>query len=280
MNKITLLSWLLVFIFTSVFLNAQNDYTDTAEYSTGNNEQYLIDLFYPLYISEITTNDGLVYRGRIVGVTSHAYIIDVRVTGEHIVRRESIKEIAWAVGDRRDFNVFTGVGINAGFLRRDAIGTAPGVNISYGYEFSSSWVFQLDYMGSFFYPLGNAATTEGVALSFELLCGYRFNRNKSSIHTLAMGGGFGYMELFDSDDYFWTQPEQQEPSPLVFSLLYDYEFGIGSKTGMSIFSRFQYYNLYPSQPLILLGISFKFYNALPRTGNMLNSPVFNQDMMY
>lgn len=245
-------------------LFAQVGNTDMYSTDAEGNEQYVIDILYPLYVTEITTNDGRVFRGRLTGSNADSYFIDIRSTGELMISRASVKEIAWAVGDRREYNFFTTVSFPLAYSGSSEFGLSPGLNISYGIEFLSNWLVQLDYTASGFFP-ASQNDVYGVLLSVEGLLGYRFNRNETNFHTLALGGGAALNNFYDEFGQTHTLDDRY---PLVFSALYDYEFPIGEKTGMSMFARFQYFNQNPRRSHVLLGISFRFYAALPTTRQM------------
>ncbi|MCC5916603.1 MAG: hypothetical protein JJU02_04675 [Cryomorphaceae bacterium] len=244
-------------IFSFAPLHAQQE---TMEGITNWSKMSAINLLYPIIVTEITTKDGKIFRGTISKFPSKGndstYVLKQRGGQIKIIRINNVKEFAWVSGDKRDFNITFDFGLNTLFATRNKLGVSPGFALSVGYEFKSNYVVHFDLNGANFRNFRlKEFTNRSDTYSSELLIGYRFNRTKNHIQTLSFGGGF--IEEFDTESNY---------SP-VFSALFDYEFPLGSKSGISLFTRLQFFGKNAEKSHMLLGCKIRLYNRI-MTGSL------------
>lgn len=266
--------FLLVLTFTlfSSNLEAQYDFSnDEPKNIVVHEAQSQIDFLQPLLVTEIVTKDGRVIRGKLMdGPTAENpkdFIIHVRKKKSISIPQDNVKEYAWAVGDRRDLNLFADVGFSSGFVSRSALGFTPGISSALGFELPYEVLLTLNasITGMFSESLNEGSD---VFFAFGLGTGYRFNRQESHVQTLALNIDF-------STGFF--NPEQTDPfgaRGLIFHIIlsptFDYEFPMGRTSGVSLFTRFRYFTLMPELSQFVFGVAFRFYKGFPNIGAMHN----------
>ncbi|MCH8545595.1 MAG: hypothetical protein LAT54_02580 [Cryomorphaceae bacterium] len=274
-NYYRFLTVILIF-FLSVDLHAQFDFTEDTNSIFIDNNQVHIDIMQPLLVTEIVTKDGKIYRGRLLdgprADESSDFIIQVRRRKPIHIPANSVRQLAWAAGDRRDLNVFSEIGLTAGYASKNSIGFAPGVSGALGIElpYDVLFTFNGSITGLFADELYNG---RDIFFAFGMGAGYRFNRGESHIQTLALNVDFssGFYDYREPDMFSNYDPILQ----VIFSPTFDYEFPMTSSTGVSLFTRFQYFTQTPEFNHLIFGVAFRFYSGIPALG-----PLYNQQLLY
>lgn len=265
----------LPFTLLSSSLIAQYDFSSDEPKSIvvveGQNQ---IDMLQPLLITEIVTKDGKVIRGKLIdgpnAENPKDFIIRVRKKKPISIPLENVKEYAWAVGDRRDLNLFADVGFNSGFVSSKALGFAPGVSSALGLELPYEVLLTLNasITGMFSETFNEGSD---VFFAFGFGAGYRFNRQESHIQTLALNIDFGagFFNYEQADPFSSADPILQ----VVLSPTFDYEIPMGRTSGVSLFTRFHYFTQVPELSQLVFGVAFRFYSGFPNIGAMYNQTI-------
>lgn len=247
---------ILVIGFSSfIHLHAQDE--DLDGLGRGNakwKEQIAINIFYPDVVTEIITLDGRVYRGTIEGFPSadndSTYFLKKRNGDYELIQNNDIKEYAWVQPDKREFKHTLDAGFNMLFSTPNNAGISPGLTFSIGYEVVPNYILHLDINGANFRNFNlDELSNKSDVFSMEVLIGYRFNRTKKHIQTLSIGGGL--IENLDNRGINLG----------VVSALFDYEFPLKDKSGVSLFTRFQFYGTNAEMSHLLLGCKIRFYRS-------------------
>ncbi|MCH8555449.1 MAG: hypothetical protein LAT76_09840 [Schleiferiaceae bacterium] len=208
-----------------------------------------LNIIYPLVVTEITTNNGTVIRGRLqrqsVSSNEQIYILSNRESKRIEIRIADVQELAWVAPDRRENNFFYEIGAVT-HITEDEVNA--GILIGGGLEFSRNLVF----MGRAFYkPIAFIQVDETAFLGrINTTLGYRLNRTKKNIHTL--GAGLDINRLFSYN----------ETSAIGYSFMYEYDFQLSDRKGLA-FSAMYVYIPRLKQSALMVGITLRFNKSLP-----------------
>ncbi|MCH8555451.1 MAG: hypothetical protein LAT76_09850 [Schleiferiaceae bacterium] len=212
-----------------------------------------ISNLYPIVVSEITTNDGLVIRGdlfnRDIVDNKEVFLIGSRLNGRQAIPIEDVKEIALVNPNRSERNTFSEYGYFFGPSSETGAISSAGAILGIGYEMFNSSILLVNSTHHNMY--NQQGDSEYNFLGIETLFGKRLNRHQSNIHTVGAGLGlFLFMEPWLNTD---------------FALLghYDYDIKITNGIGVSLFTKFYFFPLQRSS-LLVFGCSYRIYDAAPR----------------
>lgn len=209
---------------------------------------------YPYIVTEIITLDGSILRGTIERVpdvdNDSTFFLKKRNGDLELIQNKDVKELAWAQGDKREFKHTLDAGLNMLFSTPNNAGISPGLTFSLGYEFVPNYILHLD-LSSFVFRNFNfdKLSDKSEVASSEILIGYRFNRTKKHIQTLSIG--WGTMENLNNQDIYYGG----------VTVLFDYEFPLKDKSGVSLFTRFQFFGINAEMSHVLLGCKIRFYRS-------------------
>lgn len=209
---------------------------------------------YPYIVTEIITLDRSILRGTIERVpdvdNDSTFFLKKRNGDLELIQNKDVKELAWAQGDKREFKHTLDAGLNMLFSTPNNAGISPGLTFSLGYEVVPNYILHLDLNGANFRNFNlNESSNKSDIFSTEVFIGYRFNRTKKHIQTLSIGGGA--IENLDN----------QNMNLWVVSALFDYEFPLKDRSGVSLFTRFQFFGRNAEMSHLLLGCKIRFYRS-------------------
>ncbi|MCC5918221.1 MAG: hypothetical protein JJU02_12955 [Cryomorphaceae bacterium] len=251
-NKVILRTSVCCFCLFAFLSNAQVPQTlDTNETKPFQHSyQEVVNAKYPFLVTSITTKNGQIYRGRLLASDSLDFgRIRLRNNDEVIFHNDSIEDLVWETGGRKDFSHYFGAGTSGLTFFRHQFHYASGYNFMLGWELPSGVFFELPFMMIMEWNNEqNQVANGGVFLEF--MGGYRFNRQQSIVHSISGGGGIGQNNGNLKEGF---------RDPIILSAQYDVEFPLGKKSGASVFSRFQYFPSGNNYGRIILGVNLRFY---------------------
>ncbi|MCC5918223.1 MAG: hypothetical protein JJU02_12965 [Cryomorphaceae bacterium] len=218
-------------------------------------DQMMMDISYPILVTEIKTFDGRTYRGRLLAEkNSDFYHIVGRSKKAERIPKQSVAELAWTTGDKREYSFYFGYGMYGLSMYNGNILPAYGYQMDIGWELPSDWFLYVPFNMGVDGLYGDEDPVSAF-FSLEFYGGYRFNRSGKNFQSLSFGGGLGSV-LFES----FSDPGSPREPPIVFGAQYDYEISTGPNSGLALFTKFQVFPGLNSHTRLILGLTWRFYS--------------------